>query len=368
MGTTRRRFLTIAVATAALSATLTVPAYAATPAPSLPEPSGPLPIGRTTMHLVDSDRADPWVPNEKRELMLSLWYPTLTPSGPPAQYMTADESRLYLEGTGVPAPPELMSTVATHSTVNARPIRIPGHRLPMVLLSPGFGMPRATLTGPAEELASRGYLVTAIGHNYESHATGFPDGHTSTCVACKAGDMDQVGPVRAADVSFVLDTLTGAGSPWRSRIDVDRIAMVGHSAGGFSTVHAMLTDSRVKAAVDLDGKFTHPAGVTIDRPMLMMGAEARVPGADRTWDMTWTELTGPKYWLTVEGTRHLSFTDLATLGKRAGMPQQDLDGDVADATTRAYVNAFLDRYLRRWDSGLLDGPSAEYPQVVFHRP
>lgn len=37
-------------------------------------------------------------------------------------------------------------------------------------------MPRATLTGLAEELASRGYIVAGIGHNYEADGIMFPDG------------------------------------------------------------------------------------------------------------------------------------------------------------------------------------------------
>lgn len=175
-------------------------------------------------------------------------------------------------------------------------------------------------------------------------------------------DMDDVGDIRAADSTFVLDSLTSPRSPWRALIDEDRIAMVGHSAGGFSTVTTMLADPRVKAAIDLDGDFHHDLSAEIDRPLLMIGAEARVPGADRSWDETWEHPTGWRGWVTVQGTRHLSFTDLAPLGAQAGLPQQELDGGRA----AAYVGAFLGEQLGCGDGELLDGPSGEYPEVVFH--
>ncbi|MFD7324865.1 alpha/beta hydrolase family protein [Streptomyces sp. NPDC059875] len=217
---------------------------------ALPEPTGKHPVGSATVHLVDEDRADPWVPEERRELMVSLWYPAVKPSHTCAPYMTAQESRTYLEAGDVPLPPEVLSTVGTHATVGAKPLKARAG-LPMVVLSPGFGMPRATLTGLGEELASRGYVVAGVGHNYEADGISFPDGRTTTCVACEDRNYPKVGAVRAQDVSFVLDELTGKHPAWKggALVDADRIAMVGHSAGGFSTIPVLLSDARVKAGV-----------------------------------------------------------------------------------------------------------------------
>ncbi|MEI5103755.1 lipase [Streptomyces sp. PmtG] len=241
----------------------------------------------------------------------------------------------------------------------------------MVLLSPGFGMPRATLTGIAEELASRGYVVAGVGHNYEAHGITFPDGRTTECVACEDDDFPKVGAVRAADMSFVLDELTGPSPAWRhgALIDGGRVAMVGHSAGGFSTIPALLSDARVKAGVNMDGNFRFPNDKPVERPLLMLGKPSHVPGGpDATWDRTWRQLTGWKRWLSVDGTEHGSFTDVAPLGEQLGVKGQDLDGARCDTLTRAYVTAFVDRHLRGRHTPLLDGPSARYPEVRFHRP
>ncbi|MCI3934304.1 alpha/beta hydrolase family protein [Streptomyces sp. AN091965] len=365
--------LTVSVPTAAARAEAPSPPARAA-APELPEPTGKQAVGMAVVHLKDADRADPWVPGQRRELMVSVWYPAAKPSGTRAPYMTADESRTYLEANAEGLPPEVpkdvLSTVVTHATVRAAPVRARGG-LPLVVLSPGFGMPRATLTGLAEELASRGYAVAAIGHNYEADGISFPDGPPTTCVACAHRDYPKVGAVRAADVSFVLDELTGERPAWRGgpRLDPGRVAMAGHSAGGFSTVPALLRDARVRAAVNMDGNFHFPNDTPLDRPLLMLGKPSHVPGGpDRTWDETWAELTGWKRWLTVDDTEHTSFTDLAPLGKRLGLPQQRLDGDRADALTRAYVTAFVDTHLRGRNAPLLTGPSARFPEVRFHRP
>ncbi|MEU7729123.1 alpha/beta hydrolase [Streptomyces sp. NPDC040724] len=372
----RRLFLVGAAATALVGTLATTTAHADTrpvqpPATALvlPAPSGQHPVGRATVHLKDENRADPWVPAEKREMMVSLWYPAVRPSDTPAPYMTAEESRQYGAATGLNVPADLFAKVRTHSTVDAKPSKVRGG-LPLVVLSPGFGMPRATLTGLAEELASRGYAVAGIGHNYEADGISFPDGRTTSCLACVNRNYPRVGAVRAEDISFVLDELTGARPAWKhgAPLDPDRVAVVGHSAGGFSAVPAMLRDSRVKAAVNMDGNFHFPNDIPLDRPFLMLGKAGHVPGSERSWDETWTELTGWKRWLSVTDTDHLTFTDLAALGKQAGMPLQRLDGDRADTITRTYVTAFVDAHLRGCGTRLLDGPTAGFPEVRFHRP
>ncbi|MEU8888612.1 alpha/beta hydrolase [Streptomyces sp. NPDC048442] len=372
----RRTFLTSAAATATVFAGLGAGTASADRAPTqmaaqgleLPRPTGTAPIGMTTLHLTDESRQDPWVPAGKRELMVSLWYPAQRPSGTPAPYMAAAESTAYITAIGYPLEPQILSTVTTHATVDAQAVPTL-NGLPLVVLSPGFGMPRATLSGLAEELASRGYAVAGIGHNYEADGITFPDGHTTTSVA-KNTEFPKLGGVRAEDVSFVLDQLCGRRGEFRSgvRIDGSRIAMAGHSAGGFSTVPAMLGDSRIRAGLNIDGNFHFVNDTPLNRPYLMLGKQDHTPGAEPTWDETWPELTGWKRWLSVDGMQHLSFSDVASLGKQLGFPLQDLDGDRAAALTRAYVAAFADTHLRGRPAPLLDGPSALYPEVRFHRP
>jgi len=346
----------------------------------LPEPSGPLPVGITSLHLTDTSRPDPWAAGaDARELMVSLWYPAMPGDGRRAPYMTATESELLLAHAGVTSvPPGALSTVRTHAVSDAAPAGQP-RSLPLVVLSPGFIHPRSVLTGLAEDLASHGYAVAGIDHTYESVGTAFPDGRVATCLAREARGRDRGEKVvagRAADVGFVLDQLTGAHPPWPGGglIDPSRIAMAGHSMGGAAAISAMLADSRIQAGIDMDGA-THapiPAG-GLSRPFLFLGKQANYtpggPGAVTTWEHDWKLLARWKRWLVVAGAVHASFTDLALLAGQLGVDvDAELSGTRSLEITRAYVRAFFDLHLRGRPQSLLDQPSPRYPEVTFCSP
>ncbi|GAA1537314.1 alpha/beta hydrolase [Actinomadura kijaniata] len=361
------------------SAPATTPAAVATPTPTprLPEPTGPHPVGTSSLHLKDTSRPDPWVPEAKaRELMVSLWYPAVSPGRRRAPYMTAKESQLLLESaqiTGVPQ--DALSRTRTRAFTDARPTR--ERRLPLVILSPGFSEPRSTLTSLAEELASRGYAVAAIDHTYESLATTFPDGRTTTCAVCGA-DKDEhfrskLANSRAADVSFVLDELTrrrlaGKRVP---PIAPSRIAMAGHSAGGAGAIPAMLKDKRVRAGIDMDGTTLTPIpGSGQPRPFMFLGTQDKhSPGGrdttwERDWEHDWEHLTGWKRWLVVAGAEHASFTDTPLLLEQLGIHRNPrLAGARAVELTRSYVRAFFDLHLRNKTQPRLDAPSTHHPEV-----
>ncbi|MEV7781053.1 alpha/beta hydrolase [Kitasatospora sp. NPDC088351] len=347
----------------------------------LPRPTGRHAVGRSTLHLVDRNRQDPWVPSAgPRQLMVSMYYPARPGTGGPATpYLTAEEARLLL-GDQVPGegiPPEVVTGLHPWARTDARPA---SGRFPLVVLSPGFTLPRATLTGLAEDLASRGYVVAAVDHTYETSGTTFPDGRTLACAICDYPETDRtalVPPSRAKDVSFVLDQLTGRRPAWpyARMIDRDRIGMAGHSIGGNAAASAMTADRRIRAGVNMDGKFFDPvpsAGLG-GRPFLMLGTQAvhSTTGWDTSWPEAWTRLDGWKRWLTVTGSDHSSFTDSPVIAARAGFP--DPEGTTiaplrAEKVTRDLVAAFFDLQLKGIPQRLLDGPSAAYPEVVFQRP
>lgn len=364
------RILALAPILAAVLCTAIAAPASAAPAATLPDlgavlpaPTGPFPVGIQDFHLVDN-RPDLWVPERARELMVSAWYPALAPIGTPDVYATPQESALILASQKVTdVAPEAISAIRTHSYVNAPGL---GISLPTVVLSPGFIMPRASLTGLAEELASRGYLVLGIDHTYESAAVTFPDGRITECLACQGRpDMVAVSRNRAADVSFVLDELTG-----RLPIDVTRIAMGGHSAGGFAAPYALAEDTRIRAGFNLDGTFPAPPyGRAVDRPFLMMGAPHHAPDgrSGAKWAAAYDAFGGWKRWLWVDGTSHGSFTDYAPIATGLGIeiPSTAIDGNRAMDLTRRYVTAFLDQHLRDIPQPTLDGPNAAYPEVHF---
>jgi dienelactone hydrolase len=347
---------------------------------SLPEPTGPCPVGTTSLWLTDASRPDPWVAGvNARELMISLWYPAVPTDGRRAQYMTPAESELLLASAGITAvPPDALSTVRTNAAVDATPTGIQ-RSLPLVVLSPGFTKPRSALTALAEDLASHGYVVAGIDHTYESVATAFPDGRTTTCLArqaprCDRGEKAVAG--RAADVSFVLNELTGAHPAWpgAALIDPSRMAMAGHSIGGAAAIAAMLADPRIRAGIDMDGVTYAPIpDEGLARPFLFLGKPSPgipgKPGPASSWERDWKLLTGWKRWLVVAGAVHASFTDLALLADQIGVDTRaGLPGARSLDITRAYVRAFIDQHLCGKPQSMLNQPSPSYPEVTFRSP
>jgi dienelactone hydrolase len=327
--------------------------------------------------------------------MVSLWYPAVPSDGRRARYMTPAESELQLTSRGITGvPPDALSTVETNAVSDARPAGRP-RSLPLVVLSPGFTNSRSTLTALAEDLASHGYVVAGIDHTYESHATAFPDGRVTTCLARQArrrgsGSQEKVAASRAADVSFVLGELTSVRPAWPGAglIDPSWVAMAGHSAGGAAAIAAMLADPRIRAGIDMDGATCAPIpDQGLARPFLFLGKQSSyTPGsggavafgtrdwkllraAVATWERDWELLTGWKRWLVVAGAVHASFTDLALLADQLGLDiGAGLSGARSLDITRAYVRAFFDQHLRGRPQALLDQPSPRYPEVTFCSP
>ncbi|MEU5954357.1 alpha/beta hydrolase [Streptomyces sp. NPDC047525] len=387
------------------------PSAASEAALSLPRPSGSHEIGRDTLHLVDQKRRDPWVPSAgPRELMVSVFYPARPGAGGTdrdggrAPYLAAEEAELLLKGLKLDQ--RIDAGQLTSVRTNARPAARPaGGKHPLVVLSPGFTLHRATLSTLAEELASHGYVVAVVDHAYESYGTEFPDTKDSsdspdspdssrirTCIACEkveqapggdAGEkrmLAKAARTRAADISYVIDALTGRSRPagghhpdYAALVDTRRIGAAGHSLGGNAAAVATGTDRRIRAAANLDGSFFAPVPAAgTGRPVLMLGTRKdHNPLADDvTWPRQWRGLHGWKCWLTVADSGHLTFTDMPVLGAQLGMtdPEAPLSGERSGQITTAYVRAFFDKHLDDRHRPLLNGPSPANPEVAFHSP
>ncbi|MFD3937231.1 alpha/beta hydrolase family protein [Streptomyces sp. NPDC058611] len=371
-------FVAAGPAAAVPAAEAPTPTAAAVPAAGaeLPVPTGRFAVGREDLHLVDRSRTDPWAHSGPRELMVTMRYPARRGTGgPPAPYLSAEEARLILVDQGLDGvvPAETLAGTRSHARPGARPV--PG-RYPLIVLSPGFTVPSVTLTALAEDLASRGYVVAAVDHAYESAAKAFPGGRILTCLACAAaggdGGREAVTAVRARDVGFLLDRLADRRPAWRHAglVDRRRIAMAGHSIGGASAVTAMAADPRIRAGVDMDGGLAepHPPGGLGGRPFLLLGAATSGPGFPGGWDGQWPLFDGWKRWITVDGTDHFGATDFPAVADHVGLPRPDapLPGNRAIELTRRYVAAFFDQHLRGTPRPVLDGPSADAPEVRFH--
>ncbi|QKG20022.1 alpha/beta hydrolase family protein [Actinomadura verrucosospora] len=370
---------------------------------TIPAPTGPGAVGTVELHLVDGTRRDPWVPSRPRELMVSVWYPVQQPASGPAPYLRPGVARVLDQSTalGVIQPGTVdWAGARTHAADSA-----PAGRTarPVVLYSPGFGVPRVLGTTIAEELVSRGYVVVTMDHTYETAPVEFPGGRVESqrLPEESPGRTKTAIDTRVADTRFVLDRLAALtrgrnpdaeGRPLphglARTLDLSKVGLVGHSAGGVQAAEVMRVDRRVHAGINMDGtmqygdRYMPVARTGLDRPFMLMGAATgRSPQTHRTnpsWGSFWTNSTGWKRDLNAPRASHYSYTDV-----QAVLPALDTELDIpAEARTaligtvdptrmtsslRAYVTAFFDHTLRGRPSPILNKPSPRHPDIHFIR-
>ena len=119
---------------------------------------------------------------------------------------------------------------------------------PLILFSHHSRGNRRSATYLTTHLASHGYLVAALDH--------------SEVVAPEiTGHVQDLIGNRVPDARFLLDYMLGGAIPCTARPDPDRIAIVGHSFGGWTALALPETDTRIRAVVALA-----PGGASNPKP------------------------------------------------------------------------------------------------------
>ncbi|MEU8636182.1 alpha/beta hydrolase [Amycolatopsis sp. NPDC048633] len=343
--------------------TTTAAAAAATPARlGLPAPTGPYAVGTTDLHLVDHARQDPWVAGTTRELMVTVRYPARPGSGPKAPYLTPGAAKVVSEEDaaqlGISAD-RLDYTFPTHARTGAPAA---GGRRPVVLYSPSAKYPRSVGTAQLEQLTSEGYVTVAIDHTHESAAVEFPGGRVERRVLPPGTDGKLLIATRVADTRFVLDELKSLKLPAGLSLDLTRIGMFGHSAGGFTTGETMVSDPRIEAGADLDGSmaysqsardFGRVANEGLDRPFLLLSAGDHSAASDGSWQEFLSHQRGPVREYRLPDGEHFSYTDYQALLPQLGLDPAAIapfigtvDAGQSVCTQRTQLGAFFAQYLR----------------------
>jgi pimeloyl-ACP methyl ester carboxylesterase len=322
------------------------------PTVHLPAPSGPAKVGTLTVELA-TKRPETFTaaPDDTRRVPVQLWYPAAAGNGcvqPP--YMDEVTARAVADDL----PADFAASVRLDACRDARVA--PGReRYPVVLFSHGLGATRFGATALLEELASRGFVVAAIHHTYGSRMTVLADGTQAawdesqweTPAAVDAHHQVWVDDARDV-LAFLAELDARRGFALAGRLDLERIAYVGHSFGGATAVATALQDRRIRAVVDLDGGMFPSVArpIRLDVPLLVVLSQ-RSPRKD-----DWAA-SDRSHVVEVAGATHSSFTDAPLLREAAGLPtlpvaggSQPLSAAVAIDTTRAIVSSFLACSLR----------------------
>ena len=318
-----------------------------------PVPTGPGRVGTVAMRLVDTTRNDPFVASgAKRELMVRFWYPVLSDACTPADYASPKVWTYLAHMSG------FLPAVKTNSCADA-PVAPGVH--PVIVFSHGLTGMLTDATFLFEELASRGYVVVSIAHTHESTAVEFPDGRLITSafgsylapqtLRADADSLPLIRATRLADVKFVLNELwrvdTTLGGPFHNHLDLARIGVMGHSLGGEVALSALQHESRIRAAVWIDGVIFDESAAGTTKPVLLLAAGREQWSQDecRLWD----HLRGIRLAVNLRGAEHLTPSDAVWLGR--AIPAMAVAVGAAGsprtmAAIRNHVTAFFDSTLR----------------------
>jgi pimeloyl-ACP methyl ester carboxylesterase len=332
--------------------------------------------------------------------MVDIWYPAESSSARPADYLDASAYEKAMGADGFQnffreASATLRQGVRTHAFA-AAPYAHFAKQSPVLIFSPGGGMPREVYAAQFEDLASHGYVVAAISHPYDAIVTIFPDDR-------QIAYSDKRWPVtpslegeanlnqlewHANDIRFVLDELIRANSagssavPFAGHLDLSHVAAFGHSFGGLAAAHACQLDRRFKACLNEDGVvakrplFLDVRGWAMDQAFMLIlhdpptrpltdeqVAQMKMPrqriealvkrlNGDQEAALQNTGRGSYRVRLRSEKVSHMDFSDLPVLG--AHDPSDAEKRAAILATVRSYTLAFFDQSLRGLNSELLN--------------
>ncbi len=344
---------------------------AAEAGPQLMAPTGPYRVGTVTYDWTDPSRLEGATedPDDRRRVVVQIWYPAdAVGKEPRAPYVyrldayraTTDEALI-----------DMIATVATNSFENA-PLSGAEPRYPVLLFSHGWNGSRSFNSTLLEDPASHGYVVVGVDHPYMGEVA-MDDGTVILANDDHFASSIDAAEEYAADQLFVIEKLAelDASDPlFSGRLDMNRVATSGHSSGFPAAAWAAAVDRRVAACISFDAGLQKTAAeFGLSQPVLLFRAEAGSYTSlfDRDPDTYEKGSIFPRDFfnnhesdfhdVVIAGTTHGSFGDWPTLF--AETEEEKATARAQRAETRAYIVAFLDRYLKNREPALLAGASGK---------
>jgi predicted dienelactone hydrolase len=363
-----------------------------------PPPSGEYPVGQLLYIFADPERDEVFTDDsaDQRAIAVTVYYPAApTDNAATAPYIPEAAAQNFTNTTHLPPP--VIGMFSTHSYPAAPAAE---GAFPVLLFSPGFGTPDVFYTSLLEEIASHGYIVARISHTYSVGATIFPDG--DVIASNEAGSdlntdesRDGILKVWVTDQEFTLDELehlNGDDPLLAGKLDLEHVGSFGHSFGGATAVETAYEDSRIDAAINMDGsQFGEVAEAGLDRPIMLMRSTEQPEPTDEELEaagitreelaaemekanQSWNDLLSQSpnaYHFILTGSSHMTYaTDLALAAPSLSfmLPPEvigTIEGSHAYEIISAYVVAFFDQYVKGDEAAALDSLAADYPEVTF---
>jgi dienelactone hydrolase len=360
----------------------------------LPIPTGPYKIGTVIAPLVDRCRNEIFLKDSEasRELMIQIWFPV--------DSNAQGELATYSERGSTGFRWRHHTQVRTHAL---RGVGLSGKvaRYPLLIFLPSWSGGRGQSLFQVEELVSHGYIVVGIDHPYCTGTTIFPDGRIIHSTLAGGGldfssekalerilhTCDEQLRIRAEDARFVVDQLeeldckdpTGLLT---GRLDLNRVGILGYSLGGGAALETTWLDSRFKVGVDLDGLLGSESARDGARvPFLFLCNGDPIPKEE---DLTKFRPTVHRqaefdrrqlaliehsimnyggFLVMIKGASHRNFCDAPLYSPlRVLTGAGSIGRDRAFRLVNAYTLAFLDEYLKKHPSPLIESLETDFPE------
>jgi len=378
----------------------------------MPKPTGPHTVGTRYFYWVDQGRLDTYTPDpdDYREVSVQVWYPAeLTGDDEPIPYMRKEAGRAFAEFLDLPSPLfDHFALVRTHAYLNAG---VAQTETPFPVITYSTSGLMSSHMALFEELASHGYVVLCIGHPYWNPFAYSADGEVlpfdgqneyykawwaeenatvkeakrQITVARTTGEQEraqrwhnELKPVAisdlgkwAEDIGFVLDELerVNVGNGFLAgALDLEQVGIMGFSKGGAAAGQFCVTDARCKAGINLTGfMYGDIVDVNLVQPFMFVSEEELWCKDCYVNDLFYKRAESSAYQMKIRGARHVSFGDPCLWGGLFDIIGEGaaIDGERMTKIQNVYTLAFFDKHLKGLAAPLLDGPSPDYPEVVF---
>lgn len=320
----------------------------------LPVPTGTNMVGRSFLFVEDANKNDrlPKPESGCNTIAAVVYYPAIQhEQSERAKYMDPSVAEWYAKEDNSDGLPADLGNNRVRALVDPQIVDSKPH--PLVIFSHGHGVGPHFYSFLMEELASQGFIVIAPYHTFAADMTPSLDGTPRKFLAPwpEGSDRSEMGPYMsgriddmAKDISYMIDIATQLNDGehlerFKGCIDLENIAVCGHSLGGAAAGRVGMTDKRVDATVHLDSSIYEGQMVRHNLPLLLMNiAEAK---DNRVY---YRGQRGATHHIEVRGADHMSFSDILLLMESA-KESQPLNLKVVQYTRECTVQ-FLNKHLR----------------------
>jgi hypothetical protein len=360
----------------------------ALPVFSLPEPRGAFNVGTRSIHLqTDRDEIITKDPNDKRELMLKIWYPSHAEVSSMKGEKYVDQASREGFATKYGLPPNALNYLDRVKTHVYADIPVAEGSFPVLIFSHGYGSKATGYYALLTELASQGYIIINMNHTYESLGVTFPDGRKKyfdyeyqreissegmavmepIIAAFREGlDYEQRHPIVkegvknfyesrsmdrwASDMVLTLDLLDDWNSEGflKGKMNLEEVGVFGHSNGGGSAGKVPLIDQRVKAAANIDGiTWGNLIDTTYQVPFLYLSADWPAEHEDINSHIYINKSTDYFYETKLLRSAHPNFMDIPfMIPVRSLAGTGEIDPYQGMEIVTNLVTSFFDRHLK----------------------